>query len=142
MQDSILAESDKGKTPPKPRPAAAMRLRTAFARLRQKRRHGLLRLWAFERLAAALARAGVTAHLSIVYREGIAETEPPEAGLSDATLSFASAGDLAAIASVASYCMPLEELEQRFARGDGCSLLRCGGEIRPSTRVERGAPPR
>src|SRR3546814_18733421 len=38
--------------------------------------------------------------------------------------------------------MPLEELEQRFARGAGCYLLRCGGEIVAFTRCERRAPPR
>jgi GNAT superfamily N-acetyltransferase len=115
-----------------------MDFRAIHSKCREKHRRGLVALWVFERLAWALGRAGLTIHLSVVYREGIVPVEVPKANLPDISLELASEETLADIALVEGYTIPPEMLRERFAQGAGCCLLRNGGQIVALCWYERG----
>ena len=101
----------------------------ALSKVREKHRNGLLRLWTFERIAGALARLGLTLHVSVIYREGESEGPVPLPRLEDVTTAFAKPEDLAEVAAVDSYPFSPEALEERMAQGAECLVLRHGERV-------------
>ena len=112
-----------------------------LAKVQEKRRNGLLRLWAFERLTGALARLGLTLHVSVIYREAPLGTKAPKPGLHGCTTAFAEPADLADVAAVDAYPFSEADLAERMANGAECFLLRHTGAIVAFTWLRFDDPP-
>jgi hypothetical protein len=113
----------------------------ALARIQEKRRHGLLLMWCFERLTSALARLGVTVQVSVIYSETAGDAGPPRAGLSGCTTGFAAPADLAEVALVEAYPFGREDLVERAAGSAECFVLRHEGRIVAFTWCRFADPP-